>query len=464
MDCRQPLNGAKTKCSNNNCKNLGLNHCGACKVVYYCSSSCQRENWKFHKKNCGKNYDPIKGMDTFVEESIHRSIALETECKAEEAIDLLKSTLVTVIAQLNHGIEPPMGQNQFVDNHAYNIKVRIRDMCMHIPSRIPEAYLNAEIVRRLIDAMAPTDSCEKFEQLAEAERSLATVFVLKLDLQKAEEHGLKSLVFARQIKKGVMHTTELSRCLKTFAEIRSQQRKCLQAITLSEEAYILLSEAYGPVHPQVQNAASDLIELHSRNGEFENADRYARINYESIIDPNNGYDMDSLGAAQAMELLARLWWLNNGEEGQEVSETSGAEAESLTRQAITIVEKLYGMKSVQLPKFYKSLCFVQMKRGLFTEEVRGILQRVLVLYMGFDGGMGNVTQQGYFLLGSFCKRLALSLEITDPRRKAEFKKACAYHLKALECYPTPESQKSTDELNVIKNLLKQDEKERLPIK
>jgi hypothetical protein len=136
----------------------------------------------------------------------------------------------------------------------------------------------------------------------------------------------------------------------------------------------------------------------------------------------------------------------------------------LMRQAISIVEKLYGMKSVQLPKFYKSLCFVQMKRGLFTEEVRGILQRVLVLYMGFDGGSGNVTQQGYYLLGNFCKRLALSLEVIDPRRKAELKKACAYHLKALECYPTPESQKSTDELKLIKNLLKQDEKQRLPLK
>ena len=105
MDCRQPLNGARTKCHNNNCNNLGLNHCGACKVVYYCSSSCQRENWKLHKKNCGKNYDPIKCMDAFVEESIHRSIALETECKAEEAIDLLKSALVTVSRAIERWID-----------------------------------------------------------------------------------------------------------------------------------------------------------------------------------------------------------------------------------------------------------------------------------------------------------------------------------------------------------------------
>lgn len=464
MNSQHPVNGARIKCHNNNCGNLGLNHCGACGVVYYCSSSCQRENWKLHKKTCGKITSPVNNLETLVEEAIHRATTLETENKGEEAIELLKDTQVTVLNQLNNGKEPPIGQNDIIDNHMYNIKMRIRDLCMHIPSRIPEAYSNAEIVRRLIDVMTPASNCEKFEQLAEAERSLATVFVLKLELLKSEEHGLRSLVYARQIKKGVMHTTELSRCLKTFAEIRSQQRRCLEAITYSEEAYILLSEAYGPVHPQVQNAASDLIELHSRNGEFENADRYARINYESIIDPNNGYDVNSLGAAQAMELLARLWWLNNGETGQEVSETSGSEAESLMRQAINIVEKTHGMKSVQLPKFYKSLCFVQMKRGLYTEEVRGLLQRVLVLYMGFDGGMGNVTQQGNYLLGNFCKSLALSLELSDPRRKAEFKKACAYHLKALECFPTAESQKSTDELQLIKNLLKEDEKQRLRVK
>lgn len=28
--------------------------CSACKEVFYCSESCQRNDWKTHKKYCGK--------------------------------------------------------------------------------------------------------------------------------------------------------------------------------------------------------------------------------------------------------------------------------------------------------------------------------------------------------------------------------------------------------------------------
>jgi len=34
-------------------ENTELFKCGNCKCIYYCSKKCQKEDWKFHKNNCG---------------------------------------------------------------------------------------------------------------------------------------------------------------------------------------------------------------------------------------------------------------------------------------------------------------------------------------------------------------------------------------------------------------------------
>jgi len=35
-------------------KNKHLKKCKRCKVLYYCSEECQKEDWRRHKKECGK--------------------------------------------------------------------------------------------------------------------------------------------------------------------------------------------------------------------------------------------------------------------------------------------------------------------------------------------------------------------------------------------------------------------------
>ena len=33
-------------------KELDLKACGGCKLIRYCSVSCQKKDWKFHKSSC----------------------------------------------------------------------------------------------------------------------------------------------------------------------------------------------------------------------------------------------------------------------------------------------------------------------------------------------------------------------------------------------------------------------------
>jgi hypothetical protein len=60
-----------------------------------------------------------------------------------------------------------------------------------------------------------------------------------------------------------------------------------EATKYSEEAYNLASEMHGPEHPEVLSAATTLIKTYLGEDKYFDAERFARINYECLNDPNN---------------------------------------------------------------------------------------------------------------------------------------------------------------------------------
>lgn len=53
--CAQDIGANKNiNCANLGCSNIADKQCAKCKKVYYCSSSCQKANWKMHKLICDK--------------------------------------------------------------------------------------------------------------------------------------------------------------------------------------------------------------------------------------------------------------------------------------------------------------------------------------------------------------------------------------------------------------------------
>ena len=106
----------------------------------------------------------------------------------------------------------------------------------------------------------------------------------------------------------------------------------------AEEAYNLASGQHGPEHPDVQGAANDLITSCLGMGNFADAERFARITYECLIDPSRELVSDesiAIGKTQ----LAKVWLYTPSEQrigGPEVAE----EAETLAREACDILEKI----------------------------------------------------------------------------------------------------------------------------
>jgi hypothetical protein len=87
---------------------------------------------------------------------------------------------------------------------------------------------------------------------------------------------------------GANHTIELFKALRTYGYLHERQSNYKEAISYFEDAYICVSEAYGPVHHRVQEAAGYLTDSLLQSKEYIRAEIYARINYESLVSALNG--------------------------------------------------------------------------------------------------------------------------------------------------------------------------------
>jgi len=52
-------------CSSNGCQNNGLLQCSQCKKQYYCSTLCQKKDWKVHKLECSSSSSSLPDPQHF---------------------------------------------------------------------------------------------------------------------------------------------------------------------------------------------------------------------------------------------------------------------------------------------------------------------------------------------------------------------------------------------------------------
>ena len=50
---REAMPRADNECEK--CEGNAIKRCSGCRLVYYCSTACQKQDWKFHKVTCQKN-------------------------------------------------------------------------------------------------------------------------------------------------------------------------------------------------------------------------------------------------------------------------------------------------------------------------------------------------------------------------------------------------------------------------
>ena len=349
----------------------------------------------------------IDEVSNAIKKSFDQAGLLKSEGRDAEAIGVLEAALL--FAEDQFGVRVS-GESHRVRRNGERIDswriitmplcvilMQLTSLCIDQRSQgsMERALVHALEARALIEPRRGSIECSELDYVHtlffQTESSLAQIHIEMFQLEIAEYHCEQSLAFAR-LSRGADSCSCVFEALKLFGALRRQQSRLSEATALCEEAYIVVSGAHGPVHSLVQEAAAELIECLTLAGEYSQAEAYSRITYESLIDPRNGIDPESEGAARGMQQLANLC-VCLAREGHDLSSNLLEEAEGLVRKACGIMENLYGPASSNLAICLETLGQVFIGRGVLEEETRNVFERVLAIFIECEGG-GEVEGEG----------------------------------------------------------------------
>jgi tetratricopeptide (TPR) repeat protein len=184
----------------------------------------------------------------------------------------------------------------------------------------------------------------------------------------------------------------LCKALKKSYEFHNTQGNYEEALSFAEEAYNCVAIAYNPVHPEVQNAASLLIELLCWKDDFDHAETFARMSLDSLRDPGNGLDQQSEAVANGYYDL-----------GNVIKQQKGnlVKAEELARESLRIRSRLYDAHHHLVGVSISLLASILKAQGNLNSETQELHERSLSIDIKHFGSEGVNTAISNFNLGSF---------------------------------------------------------------
>ena len=249
------------------------------------------------------------------------------------------------------------------DHALLNLRISLGDLCCGIQDYEKALAHALEAHEMLLTKTNKLDDIE-IKYLHATEMLLADAYLMTGNFPKAQYYTEKKLALARRCC-CENHTNHLYHILNNLSGIMGKQRLYDEALVLAREAYELVSGAYGPEHPDVQDAANGLIEYLMKSGDFAQTEDFARMNYETLM---SGANTETVVCALAMKQLANLWTRKpiDLNEDPEV----GEEAAHLANKAFGIIFVKLKFKGVpdHLNSFLDAIKEVSEKRGLITKE------------------------------------------------------------------------------------------------
>ena len=185
-------------------------------------------------------------------------------------------------------------------------------------------------------------------QLSRTEKKIAINCMELNRFQESDTHCRQCLYFAKKMKVNEEISTSLMvEALLCYGELREHQYWGDCEITAKgaydyfEEAYLLTSQLYGPVHPLVHDVSNHLIGSLIKLGDFSEAERFARVNYESLISRDSGINPDGREVMKGASMLVKISYVTAQQTGNPLVTLD--EAEELARTAVRIAIKSDGL-------------------------------------------------------------------------------------------------------------------------
>jgi tetratricopeptide (TPR) repeat protein len=251
--------------------------------------------------------------------------------------------------------------------------------------------------------------------LSQAERNMGSIYIRRSQFDLAENHCQQGLIFAKLYEGKEEDKTDLIfSALSTSYEFHTYQGNYEEALTYAEEAYDCVAVAYNPVHPEVQTAASTLIECLILKGDFDQAETFAQMTLDSLKDPGNGLDQQSEAVANGFHDL-----------GKAISkqERDYVKAEKLVRESLRIRTRLYDTHHRLVGATIGLLARILSIQGRLGSETLELLERALAIDIRNYGSEGINTAISNYNLGNFYNFRA------EESQTAEAKK---YHMQLSE--------------------------------
>jgi tetratricopeptide (TPR) repeat protein len=174
-------------------------------------------------------------------------------------------------------------------------------------------------------------------------------------------------------------TNLLWKALRQSYELHALQGNYDEAFIFAEEAYNCVAITYNPVHPEVQNAASTLIECLICKGDFDNAETFAQMTLDSLKDPGNGLDQQSEAVAKGYYDLGNVI---NQQKGDLVK------AEKLVRESLRIRSRLYDAHHLLVGMSISTLAGILQAQGNLGSETQELHERALAIHIKHCGSEG----------------------------------------------------------------------------
>jgi tetratricopeptide (TPR) repeat protein len=376
-------------CKRPNCTRLGTARCSACQIESYCSVECQRANWKDHKITCGKKLLSESELNSFVMDAMDEASRFDPDDRTGRNISFLKGAVL--YAEYQFGEQVPGECFRRLKN---GVTFKNDWLLFTLRDSLTESYVKQNTVasfdtalgyatetRAQLEMRRSNDDDREmfFHNIYRVNTQLGHIFIYMIRYEEALCHMQEALTAAKHDgNENNEKPSNLIQALKNMSSI-SGLLKNGEGAKYAEEAYNLVSGQHGPEHPEVQEAATCLIDscLEMRN--FVDAERFARITYECLIDPNNTNIRKAVAIGKMQ--LARVWLRTPPEQrigGAEAAE----EAEKLSRKACDIFENIGrgGFDhpiTVCLSMSHATLAEVMMESGKTNSEVERTILRAL---------------------------------------------------------------------------------------
>jgi hypothetical protein len=310
-----------TLCARPGCNTAAKSSCSVCAREQYCSSICQKTDWKTHKPMC-----PILKKLSSKLQPFHQVFQITNEIlesKKGNQARILKHLLS--YAEYQFGNKTPgkgyreKGNGDRISDWKVDVLI-LNDINRKLANLYDQDYslgtINSDDImspylERSLSLLNPwlihldsndsnkTDSLDNdqvnrlLHELFCTEVNMAAVTTNRMQFVIAEGHCQRSLAYARRFGlEGENKTTLIFLALKSYCSLRDHQGDHSGALTFAEESYNLVVEAYDCVHPQVQQAAGILINILIAKGDLYDAERYAEVTYGNLRDKKNGMDQE----------------------------------------------------------------------------------------------------------------------------------------------------------------------------